>query len=260
MNLLGHSKLFLKRNASTILTCAGGVGVVATAVLAVKATPKAMALLDHAEEEKGESLTKLEVVKTAGPAYIPTVLVGVSTIACIFGANVLNKRQQASIMSAYALLDNSYKQYKDKVKELYGEEFNQDVISEIAKDNYEENDELADDSDGKQLFYDYFSGRYFRSTVEDVQRAEYRINRNLVTRDYATVNEFYEFLGLPGIDGGDEIGWSLGGNFERYWQQWIDFTHEKTIIDDGMEEGLDGLECSIIIMQGEPTYGFYDYV
>ena len=115
--LLHVSKRFIKRNASTILTCIGGAGVIATSVLAVKATPKALQMIDNAKEEKGEDLSKWEIVKTAGPAYIPAVLVGASSIACIFGANVLNQRQQASLMSAYALLDNSYKEYKAKVIE-----------------------------------------------------------------------------------------------------------------------------------------------
>lgn len=100
---------FWHRNVSTVLTCLGSVGLVATTVLSIKATPKALQLIEEAKEEKGEELTKWEKVKVAGPKYIPTVLVGVSTLVCIFGANVLNKRQQASLISAYALLDESYK-------------------------------------------------------------------------------------------------------------------------------------------------------
>ena len=104
-NLFEASKLFFKRNGSFILTCIGAVGVVATSVTAVKATPKAIKLIEKREQEKGEKLTVLETIKVAGPAYIPSLAIGVSTIACIFGANGLNKKQQASIMRAYALLD-----------------------------------------------------------------------------------------------------------------------------------------------------------
>ena len=115
-NLIHRSKHFLSRNGSTILTIMGGVGVVATSVMAVKATPKALQLLDKAEQEKGEKLTKLETVKVAAPVYIPTVLIGTSTLICVFGANVLNKHKQASLASAYALIDTSFKEYKKKVK------------------------------------------------------------------------------------------------------------------------------------------------
>lgn len=53
-----NARLFVKRNPSTILTCLGGVVVVATKITAVKATPKALQLIEEAEKEKGEKLTK----------------------------------------------------------------------------------------------------------------------------------------------------------------------------------------------------------
>lgn len=252
MNQLARTaNLFLKRNASTILTCIGAVGVVVTTVTAVKATPKAVALLEKAKEEKGEVLTPLETVKTAAPVYVPAFVMGASTIACIFGANALNKRQQATLLSAYALLDNSYKEYKRKVEELYGEDAGATIRAEIAKDHYTQNDDNEED-DGKVLFYDYFSDRYFRSTIEQVQRAEYNLNRTLFTRDYAYLNEFYEDLGIEPIDSGYSYGWSQAINLERHWQEWIDFTHEKVTTDDG-------LECYIITMHGEPTLWFENY-
>ena len=249
-NLVHQTKLFLHRNASTILTGIGGVGVVATAVMAAKETPKALALLEKAKDDKGEELTAMEKVKIAAPAYIPAILTGTGTIACIFGANLLNKHQQAALMSAYALLDNSYKEYRSKTEELYGEDAGTRIRGEIAKDKYDE-EEVEVDSD-KQLFYDYFSDRYFESTIAEVQRAEYVINRHLVMRDYAYVNEFYEELGIEPIESGYEYGWTPGANLDRYWQAWVDFSHEKVVMDDG-------LECIIIVMNGEPILDFENY-
>ena len=49
--LVGKTKWFLKRNGSTILTIGGAAGVIATAVVAVKETPKALYLLEQAREE-----------------------------------------------------------------------------------------------------------------------------------------------------------------------------------------------------------------
>lgn len=106
--LVYRSKRLLGKNTPTILTVVGGEGVIATTVTAAKATPKAIDILEKARNEKGEELTKLEVVKLAGPVYIPSVIIGVSTIACIAGANILNKRQQAALMSVYALADKSH--------------------------------------------------------------------------------------------------------------------------------------------------------
>lgn len=249
-SLLKNSKLFLKRNGSTILTCVGGAGVITTTVMAVKATPKAMLLLEEAKKEKGEELTKVEVVKAAGLAYVPTAIMGASTIACIFGANMLNKRNQAALTSAYALLNQSYKEYRAKVKDLYGDEVDAHVKNEIAKDKYNEAD--VQEEDGKKLYFDDYSGRYFNATPEKVHDAEYTINRILSTTGEACVNEFYDLLGIDNIDGGDDLGWSVGGLEEYTWSSWLDFFHEKVVMDDG-------LECTIIRTSCEPLYEFQYY-
>lgn len=246
-----QSQLFFKRNGSTILTCVGAAGVVATTIMAVKATPKALILLEQAKEEKGEELTRLEKVKIAGPAYIPTIITGTSTIACIFGANVLNKHQQAALMSAYALLDNSYKDYKNKVTELYGDDADARIREELAKDHYEENDISLED-EGKQLFYDQFSERYFESTMADVIKAEYEINKMINVGFGAYLNEFYELLKIPTVDYGDYLGWSPNEMYDIWWSSWVDFEHEKVVMDDG-------LECYILSFAQEPTFGFDDY-
>lgn len=248
--LVRSTKLFVSRNGSTILTCAGGLGLIATAVLTAKATPKAMTRVENAQKEKGEDLTKLETAIAAAPAYIPPILTGLATFACMFGANAVNKRQQASLISAYALLDNSYKEYKKKVDEVYGEGATQNVQAEIAKDKYEDCDIEPDD--GMKLFYDEFSGRYFESTIEKVQQAEYNINRDLNMQCYALLNDFYEYLGLIPLEGGDDLGWSADMNAEYYWQSWIDFLHHDVVMDDG-------LEVTIITMVIEPTLGWEDY-
>lgn len=244
-----NANLFLKRNSSTILTVLGGAGVVATAVTAVKATPKAIKLIEVYEEQKGEDLTTLEKVKVAGPHYIPAILIGAGTIACIFGANVLNKRNQASLMSAYALIDNSYKEYKNKVEELYGEETHKEVVSSIAKDKY--TDDIRVD-DNKMLFYDEFSHRYFESTLEDVIKAEYSTNRQLQCNGGVYLNEYYEFLGLEPSQVGTNLGWSSGILESHYCAERIEFDHDKVVLEDC-------LECCIITLRYDPVIDFAYY-
>ena len=249
-NVLNHSKLFFKKNASTILTCMGGVGVVVTAVTAVKATPKALMLLEEAKKEKGEELTKIETVKVAWKPYIPAILMGTATISCVFGAQILNKRTQAALTSAYTLLSASYNEYKDKVEELYGKTAVEEINTELAKDKYEEQKPEVED-DGKHLFYDEYSKRYFRATNEAVLRAEYMINKEVSDNFYATVNEFYRLVGADPIEGGDAVGWSSSQMYDMYWSDWVDFWHEKVELEDGME-------CFMICMT-EPLPGFEDY-
>lgn len=258
-NLLRTSLTFCKRNASTILTCVGGAGVIATTITAVKATPKALRLIEEAEKVKEDKLTKFEKVKVAWKPYIPAVVIGVSTLGCVFGANILNKRQQAALVSAYALLDNSYKEYKQKLKELYGEEAHEEIVNAIAVEKAKDVDINAvnlcsncslteDEACGEPvLFYDEFSNRYFESTIEQVIAAEYHFNRNFVLRGYCPLNELYIFLGLEPTDYGSTVGWSVED--ELYW---VDFNHRKIIMDDG-------LECYIIETPWGPTAEALEY-
>jgi len=247
------SKLYLKRNSSTILTCIGAVGVVLTAVTAAKATPKAIKILEKAKEEKGEELTKLETIASAGPAYIPSMAIGVSTIACIFGANILNKRQQAALTSAYALVDSSYKKYRTKLKELYGEEADIQVREAIINDECKDIDVWAPgcgaiDRRGEKRVFE-FRGRVFESTMESVINAEYHFNRNFSLRGDASLNEFYEFLGLSTTDEGDILGWSCGQLIEEWETTWIDFDHRPITLEGGVE-------CFIIDTPIEPIIDY----
>lgn len=238
-NVLRKSKRFFNKNGATILTCLGGIGVVATSVMAVKATPKAISLLEEAKKEKGDELTKFETIKTAGPVYIPSVVTGAATLSCIFGANMLNKRHQASLASAYALLDSSYKKYKEKAIELYGKNADKEIQEEIVRDNFTH--EVTEQNADTHLYYDMYSGRYFNATNAQVLKAEYEINKMLSEDCYVYLNEFYELLGLEKVDYGDFIGWSSSQMFEMYWSSWINFRHEKVEMEDG-------LECYIITM------------
>ena len=247
---------FIKKNAPTILSGIGVVGVVATTVMAVKATPKALTILEKAEEEKGEKLSKWEKVNVAGPVYIPTVVTGAATIACILGANVISRRQQATFMSAYVLLDNSYKEYKKKTDELYGEEAGRQIRGEIAKNKYT-GDEVSLDDD-KELFFDFYSGRYFESTKEAVIWAQYETNRSLYVNYAVGLNEYYDLLGLEEKPEYEMLGWSCGQMEEMYRHPWIEFDQEEVILD-GDSEYEEGLKCTIIHMPLEPFAEYLEY-
>lgn len=237
----GTQKLWrgLKRASPTILSCMAAVGVVATAVTAAKATTKARKLLEEETAQKGRELTTKEVVQAAAPVYIPTVVVAASTIACLFGANVLNKRQQASMVSAYGLLNQTYQRYRKAANTVYGEDADSKIKAEMAKEVYISGDGTIyspdqDKVSEKILFYDVNSQRYFHATTPAVLAAMYHLNRNLVLRGYVSVNEFFDFLGVEKTDGGDEIGWYIDEMMES-GLMWLDFENCYTKMEDGME-------------------------
>ena len=252
---------FFKRHGSTILTCLAAAGTIGTAILVGAETPKALKLIEDAQYEKGEPLTTMEKAKVTAPVYIPAIAMGASTIACIFGANVLSHKQTTAMASAYALVNSTYNEYRSKLIELYGGETDAKIKEEILKDKYDAHPapiyatgliggsrDLACECDNKErvLFYDDLSGRYFESTLLDVFSAEYHLNRNFTIGGVSCPNEFYEFLGIPTVEYGEAIGWTAADGY-----CWLDFDHKRVVMDDG-------LECYVIYCSFTPEEGYLD--
>ncbi len=239
---------------TVILTIISSAGVIATGITAAKAAPKAIKLQKELEKEKGTKLTKKEKIKASIPAYILPFSVGLSTILCICGSTILSAKQQASLASAYGLLSSSYAKYQNKVKQMYGEEAHKEIMKSIAIESTKEvniwspgitgatNTDFGDDEEVR-LFYDAYSDRYFESTNTKVLQAQMHLNRNYVLRGLcASVNEFYDFLGLDPIEGGDQIGW-----VSEYEIEWIDFNNYKITLEDAPAEASGNrLECNVI--------------
>lgn len=242
------AKIINKNNSATILSFLSIAGLISTAVITAKVTPKALELIESDSREKHDgnpySYTKREAIKSAWRCYIPVIVMGGTTAMCILGANILNKQHQASLAGAYAFIDNSYREYKTKLKELYGEEAHNKIINSIAKDHCEEvhiqsqgllNNYTLDFNTSEpeviRTFYDSFSHRYFESTINRVLQAEYHLNRNFCMGASVGINDFYNFLGLEEIREFDDFDWE---NY-RYDIAWIDFMHRVTTLDDGME-------------------------
>lgn len=162
-------------------------------------------------------------------------------------------------MSAYTLIDSSFKEYKQKLKELYGEEAHENIVKSLMIEEAREVGITAsclgsvgcltdEDACGDPvLFYDEWNNRYFETTIEQVITAEYHINRNFVLRGYVVLNEFYDFLGLDPTDNGSELGWTVEDEL-----MWLDFNHRKVELDDG-------LECFIIEALWGPSMSWKEY-
>lgn len=245
------TELFFKKNGSTILTVVASCGVVSSVATAITATPKAIKQI-HKDSEINhgdpDAYTKLEAFQSAWKYYIPTASLTLGTLSCIFGAHAVDKRRQASLISACVFANDQLSKYKAKVTELYGDDACNEVQKAIMKDGIED----ADEPDDKELlFYDSHSDRYFTSTIKDVISAEYHLNRNFILRGYTDLNEFYRFLGIDETEFGSEVGWSCYVGETTYGYHWIDFTHKFVKFDDN-------LECYIIETPFEPTVDYME--
>jgi len=115
----------MMKNSPTILTIMGVSGVILTAVLAVRATPKAIRII---EKEKlrdrfvlERDLKPLDYVRLTWREYLPAVLMGSATISCIIGANSIHLQRTAAIQGIYSLTETAFKEYQAKVIQTLGE-------------------------------------------------------------------------------------------------------------------------------------------
>ena len=222
-----HSKfnVFFKKNSPTILTIIGSVGVGITAVMSARDTVKAIKLIDEKQAN-----TKKEKLKIAAPCYVPTVITGLSTILCIFGANKLNKKTQESLAAAYALLNQTYTEYRDSVKDIYGVDGNKKVVAHVAEKRIEENGlENQPDTD---VFFDFFSLQFFKAKLSTILEVEHAANEMLQMHGYVSLGTLYSFMGADIQECDESLGWSLGAG-KLYGYDTIQFDISEMPREDG---------------------------
>lgn len=229
----------VKKHSPEILTGIGIAGMVTTAVMAVRATPKALILIGEREDEWNKEtmgtddfdhMPKIEAVKVAWKCYVPSVIVGGISIACLVGASSVNLKRNAALATAYALSESTLKEYQEKVIQEIGEKKEQAVRDNIAKDRIEKNpvskSEVIMTEKGETLCYDMLSGRYFKTSIDRLRKAENDLNRQMRDDIYVSLNEFYYAIGLDPIKIGDSIGWNIDKGY-------IDLSFSSQLTNDG---------------------------
>jgi hypothetical protein len=239
---------FIRQNKSSILAISGAIGMIASVGLAIRNTAKYKDIIHSKDNNKIDNIERLKV---AVPLYFPVVLLTSGSLACIIGATVLNTKHKRSMTAAYILLENSFKQYKDKVAELYGSDAPRKVETEITNDKFEEKKTQLKNSEN-DLFYDEYRCEFFESTLDYVREAMYHVNRNFILRGYTTLNEVYDFLNLSHTEQGDILGWSADYGWCYYGYSWIDYYCER-------RESRDETEYYAIIFPFPPTPDALEY-
>lgn len=217
MNILNKLTNFTKGHSADILIGTGIAGMIASTVLAVKATPKAM---DNIEQEKANrgvtALTTKQTIQAGWRPFIPAVVSGVVGAGCIIAGTGQHKNRQAALATVYAMSENTLKRYKNEVKKQFGEEKAKEIDKNVVKAKIKERPVIVDADDsmfvqqtghGQTLCYDSLSGRYFRSSINAIDRAVNNVNKSLMNEHYVTVNELYNEIGIDTIGAGSLIGW-----------------------------------------------------
>lgn len=244
--IVQQTKISVKKNSPVILTAVGITGMVTSTVLAVKATPLALDLISEAEFEKGEELTKKEVIKATWKPYMPAVGTAVFSIACIIGANSIHMRRSAALATAYKLSQSALHEFKEKAVEVVGEKKVSEIKQKVNQDKVDKDPvsktEVIITDKGKTLMYDTISGRYFESSIEEINKIVNELNRDMLSDMYISLNQFYSAIGLQHTKSGYDLGWQCDKGL-------IEVDFGATIADDGRP-------CITIDFPYPPHYGF----
>ena len=123
------------KHSPEILTGVGVAGMVTTTVMAVRATPKAIRLLeDEKHRQNTDKLEPIDAVKATWKCYIPAAVTGTVSVACLIGASSVNARRNAALTAAYTLSESTLRDYQKKVVETIGEKKEQTIRDEVAKE------------------------------------------------------------------------------------------------------------------------------
>lgn len=214
--IIDSSKLLVDKHSPEILTGLGITGMVCSTVLAVKATPKALDLIEERKYELDTyELTGREIIKTCWKCYLPSVITGGVSVACLIGANKVNNKRNIMLATAYNLSERTLTEYRNKVVDVIGEEKEREIRSSVANDrvaNKNLSDAIIVCDKGNTLCYDTISGRYFKCDADKIRKAENILNRKLMSDAYVSLNDFYDLIGLPFTQIGDDLGWVFNGD------------------------------------------------
>ena len=247
-------KMAISKHSPEILTSLGIAGTITTTILAVKATPKALELIEDKKEELGicgtEKMSTVDTVKAAWKCYIPASITAVTSVACLIGASSVNAKRNAALMTAYNLSATALSDYKEKVLETVGEKKEQIIRNKVAEERV--NKEPVNPSTiivsghGNTRCFDTITKRRFISDIESIKRIVNELNRRMVNgEDYISLNEFYYELGLDEVSIGNELGWNVVTGF-------ID-------IDFSAQLDTDGVPCIVIDYMVAPKRGYNSY-
>ena len=283
----------LQKKSPEILVAVGVVGVVVSTVMACKATTKAGKIAEetsndlddiHAAEETGvtkagETYTKDDARSDLTQVYVhtgvqyaklyaPAVVMGAASITCILTSHRILRKRNVALAAAYATLDKSFKDYRGRVIERFGEQVEKElrynikakeiettVVDEKGKEKkVKETVDVAAEGWDPSKYSQY--ARIFDEShpayMKDAEQNKYYLmalqsqaNDRLKARGHLFLNEVYEMLGFELTKAGTVVGWiydpkePMGDNFVDFGM--FEVCREKAV------DFVNGYERSFIL-------------
>lgn len=270
---LSKAGFHIRKHSPEILIAAGVVGTVVSAVMACKATIKAARVVEettdristihqanemgftdarepYSDEDCKKDLTIVYVrtgIKFA-KLYAPAVLLGAASITGILTSHRIMTKRNVALAAAYATIDKSFKEYRHRVAERFGEaidrelrynikakEIEETVVDENGKKKKMKKPVEVIDSFGNSDYARFFdeSSRYWEKNGEYnlmfLRAQQQRANDILRSHGFLFLNEVYRMLGIKETIAGQSVGWvydrgasSVGDNFVDFGIMEID--------------------------------------
>lgn len=246
-----YKKVELKaiKHSPEILAGVGVVGVVGSLVLACKATTKLSDVLEESKEQldkikevaadpayeekysqddakKDTTITYVQTAMKVTKLYAPSVILCASSLGCLLASNNILKKRNAALSAAYMTVDKSFKEYRKRVADRFGEEVEKEIrynikaeeITKVDEDGNEvtETVKIMDGTDDPNSYSDY--ARFFDESCAAWQNdAEYNLTFLKAQQQYANdllkargrlfLNEVYRMLGIDETKAGQVVGW-----------------------------------------------------
>ena len=261
IRMYNNSKNMVEKHSPEILAGVGVVGVVASTVMACKATMKLNDILEesketrdkirevesnpryeeqysHEDAKKDLTINYTQTAMKIAKLYAPAVILGSASLGCLLASNDILRKRNAALSAAYMTVDKSFKEYRQRVVDRFGEEVEKEIRYNIKAEEVTSTVVAEDGSEttvtetvktmDPNLYSDY--AKFFDEASPYWQKdPEYNFmflksqqqyaNDLLKARGRLFLNEVYEMLGIDKTKAGQIVGWvynpenPIGDNF-----------------------------------------------
>lgn len=260
---ISREALLARKNSPHIFFVAGLAGVIGGTVLACRATLKLEKTLEeckndidttktlHENEEGLDRAVSMAYVRNTFKIvkiYAPAAGVMTLSVVALSTSHVTLTRRNTALMSAYALVQTAYENYRERVRQEIGEERELDLYRGVG------NKEIGSGEDPDAIVIDpnKFSpfARFFDEGSEHwvkdseinrlfVQAQQNYLNHRLQVFGHVFLNEAYDALGLERSKAGQVVGWIRN----KHGTSYIDFG----LFDQRNSPFLNGWERNILL-------------
>ena len=249
MKTYKRTELKVRKHSPEILAGVGVVGVIASTVMACKATTKLSYILEESKDQldqiktvavdpayadkyseddakKDTTITYVQTGVKVAKLYAPSVILCAGSLGCLLASNNILKKRNAALSAAYMTVDKSFKEYRKRVADRFGEEVEKEIRYNIKAKEVTAVDEngnevtetvkIMDGTDDPNTYSDY--ARFFDESCAAWQNdAEYNLTFLKAQQQYANdllksrgrlfLNEVYRMLGIDETKAGQVVGW-----------------------------------------------------